>query len=158
MKVLIPIDGSENSRLALSEIARRKWNEGDEVKIIHIVESPIPVTDMMGVNAEINRDIHNENVDKGRKMLNEAEKTLNDESESLKVTSEVITAQPFHSAAQEIVNQAGSESADLVVMGSRGMNKWKTLFLGSVSQAVIQHAPCSVAIVRPKQIVAETVD
>ncbi len=158
MKILMPIDGSENSKLALTEIAHRRWEDGDELRIVHVVESPIPLTDMMGVNAEITRDEHNEAVKKARLVLDEAEKTINDAADGLKVTSEIITAQPFHSAAQEIVSEAGREGTDLIVMGSRGMSVWKSLIVGSVSQAVIQHAPCSVAIVRPKQIVTETED
>lgn len=154
MKLLMTVDGSENSRLALRELARRKWDDGDEVKIIHVVESPIPMTDMLGVNAEITRDNHNEAVKKGREILDEAVKIISNEAKGLQVTSEILTAEPFHSAAEEIVNSAGREGADLVVMGSRGMSMWKSLIVGSVSLAVIQHAPCSVVIVRPKQPVS----
>lgn len=158
MKILIPVDGSENSRLALYGVAQRKWDAGSEVKIIHVVESPIPVTDLMGVNAEIARQTHNEAVKKGREILDEAEKIINDAADGLKVTSEIITAQPFHSAAQEIVRTAEREGTDLIVMGSRGLSAWKRLVIGSVSLAVLEHAPCSVTIVRPKRLVFEQED
>lgn len=151
MKLLVTVDGSENSILALRELARRKWDDGDEIKIIHVVESPVPVTDMLGVNAEITRDSHTEAAKKGQEILNEAEKIINEDRKGRRVSSEIITAQPFHSAAEEIVNCAGREGADLIVMGSRGRSMWKSLIVGSVSLAVIQHAPCSVVIVRPKQ-------
>ncbi len=38
--------------------------------------------------------------------------------------------------------------ADLIVMGSRGLGTWNRLLLGSVSSAVVNHAKCSVEIVR----------
>ena len=155
MKLLVTVDGSENSILALRELARRKWDDGDEIKIIHVVESSIPVTDMLGVNAEITRDSHTEATKKGREILDEAEKILDDDAKDWRVTSEIITAAPFHSAAEEIVNCAAREGADLIVMGSRGRSMWKSLIVGSVSLAVIQHAPCSVVIVRPKQPMSE---
>ena len=41
-----------------------------------------------------------------------------------------------------------SEHAALVVIGSRGRGAFKGMLLGSVSQNVLQHAACSVAIVR----------
>lgn len=156
MKILIAIDGSENGTLALREIANGSWSENDEVKVIHVVATPIPVTDMLGVNAEIARDAHTEAVKKGTEILESAVDLLGKEAAGLAVSSEVVTAQPFHSAAEEIVNYAGRFGADLVVMGSRGMSMWKSLIVGSVSLAVIQHAPCSVMIVRPKQLVIGT--
>lgn len=51
-------------------------------------------------------------------------------------------------AAEQILRVAEDEGADLIVMGSRGLNEWKALMLGSVSDHVVHHAPCSVLIVR----------
>lgn len=119
MKILIAVDGSENSSQALHEIAGRNWADTDEVKIIHVVATPIPVTDMLGVNAEIARDAHAEAVRQGGEILDAAERIIAEEAKGLRMTSEVITAQPFHSAAEEIVNCAGREGSDVVVLGSR---------------------------------------
>jgi len=54
------------------------------------------------------------------------------------------TGQP----ADQIVRVAEEEGADLIVLGSRGLNAWKSLLLGSVSGHVVHHAHCSVLIVR----------
>ena len=48
----------------------------------------------------------------------------------------------------EICELANNWSADLIVIGSRGLKGFKEMFLGSVSNYVTHHAPCSVLIVR----------
>lgn len=50
------------------------------------------------------------------------------------------------SAAQALVRR--SESADLIVVGSRGRGGFTGLLLGSVSQSVLHHTQCPIAIVR----------
>ena len=48
----------------------------------------------------------------------------------------------------EICEMASLWSADLILVGSRGLEGLKEMFLGSVSNYVTHHAPCSVLIVR----------
>ena len=47
-----------------------------------------------------------------------------------------------------IVEAAGSEAADLVVVGSHGRGRVGRLVLGSVSDHVVRNAPCPILIVR----------
>jgi len=51
--------------------------------------------------------------------------------------------------AAMIVDAAGKEKADLLIMGSRGLSAIQELFMGSVSHKVSHSAPCSVVIVKP---------
>jgi nucleotide-binding universal stress UspA family protein len=53
------------------------------------------------------------------------------------------------SPSRLICNFARSWNADLIVMGRRGISGFAELLLGSVSNYVLHHAPCSVLIVHP---------
>jgi nucleotide-binding universal stress UspA family protein len=50
--------------------------------------------------------------------------------------------------AEVILKNALSESADLLVVGARQAGSMARLLMGSTSEAVLAHAPCSVLIVR----------
>ena len=50
---------------------------------------------------------------------------------------------------QTICKLAQTWDADLIVMGSHGRKGLRELFLGSVSNYVMHHAPCSVLVVHP---------
>lgn len=52
------------------------------------------------------------------------------------------------SPPETICRVAEQESVDLIVMGSRGLTAAGRFLLGSVSDAVLRHAPCSVLVTR----------
>ncbi|SEH02455.1 Nucleotide-binding universal stress protein, UspA family [Nonomuraea solani] len=62
----------------------------------------------------------------------------------VEITYEAVTGHPVH-----VLARAG-ESADLVVVGSRGLGGLASTVLGSVSHGVLHHVACPVAVVRPR--------
>lgn len=54
-------------------------------------------------------------------------------------------------ADEAILSVLATQPADLVVLGSRGLSGLSHLLLGSVSEHVARHAPCSVLLARPLQ-------
>jgi len=152
MKILLAIDGSEDSRQAVNEVARRPCDSNSDIRIIHIVASPIPVLpDVMGVGAESARTEFDQAAERGNEILKAAAETIEKSSPlGQRVTTDVVASPYLHSIAQTIVDEAQSFDADLIVMGSRGASAWKRLLVGSVSMAVAQHAHCSVEIARSR--------
>ena len=59
------------------------------------------------------------------------------------LTTKVVKGSP----KEAIVEEAEQWGADLIVMGSHGYGFWQRALLGSVSESVVHHAPCSVLVV-----------
>lgn len=59
----------------------------------------------------------------------------------------VRTREEAGDPAETICDVAEQEGADVIVVGNRGTQGKRRWFLGSVPNAVVQHAPCSVYIV-----------
>lgn len=81
---------------------------------------------------------------------NRADRALQDAAASLTAkgyTVETGVREASHPAAG-LIDAAREYDADLLVVGSRGLTGLDHFLLGSVSERVLQHAPCSVLIVR----------
>jgi nucleotide-binding universal stress UspA family protein len=81
-----------------------------------------------------------------QKILDDTVKLGLDEAPDVDVTTVVASRPPALALLSE------SEDAQLLVVGSRGHGGFPTLALGSVSHQCLQHAACSVAVVRADQL------
>ena len=146
MKILLAVDGSPCSEAAVEEVKRGPWPPQSEVKIITAVDTPM----IVGIGLEpwpvdYLEEFRQSARQAARTVIDSAVRKLNAASDkTLKITHAIIGGPP----RQVIVEEAESWGADLIVMGSRGLGAWNRLLLGSVSNAVVHHAKCSVEIVR----------
>jgi nucleotide-binding universal stress UspA family protein len=76
------------------------------------------------------------------RLLAEALAGLRERYPEVKVSEEVVQGHPV-----EVLRRA-SDGADLLVVGSRGSGAFAGLILGSVSQAMLHHARCPLAVIR----------
>ena len=79
----------------------------------------------------------------GRVILDEA-KGMADRRKVAKVTRVI----DHGDAAEQILKQTRRAKADLIVMGTRGLNNFRGLLIGSVSNKVIHDAKCAVLTVK----------
>lgn len=136
--IVVAVDGSSGSVRALEEAIKlgQSLAESPTVTALHIDpfvsinEPPFGVDPDERIEAE------------GLVLLKSVEEAL--------VASGLVyeTAVRKGDAAREICEFARRESADLIVLGTRGHGLAAELLLGSVSHKVIQHAPCPVMTVR----------
>ena len=146
MKILLAIDGSACSDAAVEEVARRPWPQGSTVKVLTAVESTpaLPVTpEVWALPPHYFEELDGALRQQGRNIVEHA-------LQKLKCNKTVLTDAVLApgSPRPAILDEAEHWPADLIVMGSHGYGGWKRLLLGSVSQAVVSHAKCSVEVVR----------
>lgn len=147
MKILFATDGSKQSESAVEMFSKFALSDGDEVRIISIIDMAVPLAiDLYGGYLPDTTELEKSAKEKSVQVLQQAsdkiaaqfpEKTLN-------ISTEVL----FGSPDSRIVETAEEMRPDIVVVGSHGYSRWERLLLGSVSDSVVHHAPCSVLVVR----------
>jgi len=146
MKVLVAIDGSACSELALEEICRRPWPNGSQFKVLTAYEVPMPASPEgwalpPSYFEELDRTLRHQ----AKTILESAVKTLKEKlDKSMTVEGEFVPGPP----KSVILSEAENWGANLIMLGSHGYRAWERFLLGSVSQGVVSHAKCSVEVVR----------
>jgi nucleotide-binding universal stress UspA family protein len=147
MKILVATDGTKHSRAAIEKIADFNLNSDDEINIVSVVDMAVPMSiDMYGGYITPSADIEKSVREVAEKILVDA-KTFISEQLNIKDVS-VNTEILYGSPDSRIVETAEKIKADLIIVGSHGYNRWERILLGSVSDSVVHHAPCSVLVVR----------
>jgi len=146
MKILLAVDGSPCSDAAIEEVARRPWPEHSSVKVLTAFELPTPPTPeawALPVNYFEEMDIALRK--QAQDVLDRALQKLKSKlGKSIPLDGALLPGPP----RTVILEEAESWGADLIVLGSHGYRAWERFLLGSVSQAVVSHAKCSVEVVR----------
>ncbi len=148
MKILIATDGSDFSRTAIEKCCGMLNLTGNpQIKIVSVYEQMAPMaTEPFAISAQY----YQEMMDLARKQCetfaaNSAEQIKKSFSDSnLSIETEVKLGAP----SRVIIDEAKDWNADLIVVGSHGRGFWGRLTIGSVSDAIVHHAPCSVLIAR----------
>ncbi len=147
MKIIIATDGSEYSDAAIDQCCRMMIEPGStEILILSAYESAYPVTAVpFAISAEYYQQLDDAVREQSAGFLRGAEARIRTAfpSQNMSISTEVLRGSP----AQQIVERAEEGGADLIVVGSHGRGFWGRL-LGSVSNSVVHHAPCSVLVVR----------
>lgn len=144
-RILVAIDGSSTSNLALAE-ALKLAKEGHAVlRLIHAVdETPIYVTMDSAYGLA---DYYKTMREAGRKLL-EASATTARQSGAQVETNFVVVETPGRRICDVINDEAKAWPADLIVIGTHGRHGFNHLLLGSVAEGVIRLAEKPVLVIR----------
>ena len=139
-KILVPVDGSDNSFRALEHaiFLATKIQEA-QITVLYIIEdAPTVYIYSPKILEKLRADYKSEAA-----KIFERCKELASKS-GINIHTVLLEGDP----ASKVIGYSEMERFDIIIMGSRGMGKFKELILGSVSNKVIHHAKCSVMLVR----------
>lgn len=143
-KILVPIDFSECSKPALQYAARLARDISGDLHLLHVWELPEFVPRVMPGEAFLDRKALGDLVE--RRAREDLDAFVR-EAEKLEI--------PIASAAlaigvpsRTIVETAGVDGYDLLVVGTHGRTGFSHVMLGSVAERIVRHAPCPVLTVR----------
>ncbi|MFV0387489.1 MAG: universal stress protein [Pyrinomonadaceae bacterium] len=146
MKILIATDGSTFSRAAVEKLSEIISNSNHVVRVISSVEPFIPTTpEAYGITTDFYSEAEDKTAEVAEDVVESAARRLKEKFSEIEVQTKVLRGTyPKHAITEE----AESWGADLVVVGSHGYGFWDRMLLGSVSDAVVNHSPCSVLVIR----------
>jgi nucleotide-binding universal stress UspA family protein len=153
MKLLIACDGSDSANAAIDDLIRAGLPQDVEARVLSvadvlshlIAESSTPAGDdamaKMSANA---RDLALKAVKDAEAIAKAGASRIAALFPSWKLDAHACGDSPHWG----IIKEAVAQQADLVVVGAQGRSALGRLLLGSVSQQVLTHAPCSVRVGR----------
>lgn len=147
MKVLFATDGAKQSDSAIEAFKRLALNDGDEIKIVSVIDVGVPMAvDIYGGYLPDTSELEKTAKENSEQILEKTAAGLRAicGDKKIDITTEIL----FGSPESRIVETADEWKPDLVVVGSHGYSGWERLLIGSVSDSVVHHSPCSVLVVR----------
>ena len=141
-RVILAVDDSKHSRAAARFLRSRILPESATTTILSSAERPVTDLAVRYLSKAQVAELEQPVLERATRLV----ATLRDEF--LKEGCAVVTDVKMDHVIDTIVRQVEADHADLLVIGSRDLTKSERLHLGSVSESLLRHAPCSVLIVR----------
>ncbi len=142
--ILLATDGSREAELAATTATDLAERTDSELHVVFVVPTREPFEyEAMGFAIE---EPHEEVKHEGRRKLEEYVRRIEEAGGSV-AEAHLKLGKPD----DQIVRLAEELGAGLIVLGSRGRGGVRRALLGSVSDSVVRHAHCPVAVVRPER-------
>jgi nucleotide-binding universal stress UspA family protein len=143
LKILLAIDNSKFSEAATQTIIKQVRPNQAEVRVLHVIEVyPLySASKRLGPDLAVATEEHRHEAEE---LVARSARALRDAG--FQVTTVVEQGDP----KVVVLDTADKLKADLVMLGSHGEKDWTRFPMGSVSEAVVRHAPCSVQVVRSR--------
>ncbi len=139
-RILLAYDGSDAGQKALLDCQDLAQWSGSQLSLIAVMPSAMSFVGLEGGVYDI--ELEEREKKKYRAVLDEGLRRLSEAGYSAK--GELVAGE----AIDEITRYARKMEADLIVVGHKHLDSWAARWWrGSISGALIEHAPCSVLVV-----------
>ncbi len=149
LSVVIAVDGSPSMERTVTFARELLAGRPASITLLHVIPLHI-LYSKGGAAPEEVYDMPEERAACTR-MLDSCAEELRSADVGPTITTHLVVGDP----ADQILGLAEIHHADLIVLGSRGLNAMQRFLLGSVSTKVTTHASCAVLVVHPKEITGE---
>ncbi len=143
-RMLVPLDGSPLSEQALPMAALLAQKFGSEIILLRVLDIPMPTppASQPGVTIGWVREARAHAHQEAQSYLEARQQ------EVYRQGIEVRALMRDRSPAEDILQVAGSEKVDLIVMSAHGQGGLARWTFGGVADKVARHSPCPVLLVR----------
>jgi len=146
-RIVLAWDGSSCAALAADLVRTWPIFSGTQVRVVSVAAAEIPWwTGFPEAGSPDMMPMYVEAADASRKQHDELAREMTAQLQTAGFTAEADRRDG--DAATEILAAANASNADLIVVGTHGRTGLTRLVLGSVARNVLQHAACSVLVVR----------
>lgn len=139
-RVVVGYDGSAHSEAAMEYAVEQARAREVPLHVLFAWQRPLSSPYAVAYSDLLADAFEQENRAMAERMARQREK-----NPDIEITDEQVVDHP----ANALIRAGGT--ADLVVVGSRGLGGFASAVLGSVSHAVLHHVTCPIAIVRPRE-------
>lgn len=141
MHVVVAYDGSPAAEIALDLAAAVRWPEGSRIHVVGVTEGDLPSLSDTEHAARM-------------RVASDPERAATlaaCQTAAARLRRPGVEAEPIvrgGDPAMAIVDEVDAVDADLVIVGTRGQGRVRSLLVGSVAAGVLDRAPCPVLVAR----------
>lgn len=142
-RILVAVDGSAPSEKALATALDLAEESGAQLRLVSVADVTPPATvEPMYIDfGDYDKAV--------RAVARDAVRKAETRAQTAKIKADSVIRETLsHDVSGEIVAEAKSWRADLIVLGTHGRTGVARLLLGSVAEGVARHAPTAVLLVR----------
>ena len=142
-KILVPLDGSQIAEYVIPHIEAIAGNSSAEVELISVVEPvEIPTRGKIALSEDDIKSINKDAKEEAHKYLHHIAKRL--DRADIKARTVVITGKP----ADSLVDYAGHNDIDLIIMATHGRSGITRWFFGSIAEKLMRAVEIPILLVK----------